>query len=69
MKSNLGIGDRWIRVMVGLGILALGLIFQSWWGLIGLLPLATAAVGYCGLYSICGLNTDRSKHVDAGHAV
>ena len=65
MKTNMGSTDRWIRVIIGLGILALGFTFKSWWGLIGLLPLATATVGYCGLYTLLGLNTCRAKQPSA----
>jgi hypothetical protein len=61
MKGNMGKADRWIRVIIGLGILALGLTFKSWWGLIGIIPLATAAFGFCGLYALLGINTDRAK--------
>jgi hypothetical protein len=65
MKANIGSADRWIRVIIGLGILALGLAFKSWWGLLGLLPLTTAAIGYCGLYTLLGVNTCRSKQPNA----
>jgi hypothetical protein len=61
MKGNMGKADRWIRVIIGLGILALGLTFKSWWGLIGIIPLATAAFGFCGLYTLLGINTGRAK--------
>jgi hypothetical protein len=57
MKKNVGSVDRWIRVILGLGILALGFTFKSWWGLIGLLPLATAAISFCGLYALLGIST------------
>jgi hypothetical protein len=65
MKKNIGSTDRWIRIIIGLGILALGLAFKSWWGLLGLLPLATAAIGYCGLYTLLGVNTCRTKQPSA----
>jgi hypothetical protein len=45
MKSNIGNVDRIIRIVIGLGIGALGIAFRSWWGLLALIPLATAAVG------------------------
>jgi hypothetical protein len=65
MKANIGSTDRWIRGIVGLGILAMGFTFKSWWGLIGLLPLLTAAIGWCGLYAILGINTCATKRADA----
>ena len=50
MAPNLGKTDRMIRFIVGLVILVLGIIFQSWWGLVGLVILATAAASRCLLY-------------------
>jgi hypothetical protein len=67
MKSNLGSTDRWIRVIIGLGIFAVGFAFKSWWGLIGVLPIATAAIGYCGLYSVLGMSTCRTASVESNH--
>lgn len=60
MRTNLGPTDRWIRALIGLALLAAGVIFHSWWGLLGLLPLGTAALGFCGLYTVCGLTTCRA---------
>jgi hypothetical protein len=67
MKSNIGSVDRWIRVIIGLGILVLGFTFKSWWGLIGLLPLATAAISFCGLYAVLGLSTCASDRAKVSH--
>ena len=67
MKKNIGTTDRWIRVMIGLGILALGLTFKSWWGLVGFLPLATAAISFCGLYAVLGLSTCATGQAKATH--
>jgi len=67
MKTNIGNTDRRIRVIIGLGILALGFAFKSWWGLIGLIPIATALVRYCGLYSACGMNTTETARRDTAH--
>jgi hypothetical protein len=50
MKCNVGRTDRIIRVIIGLAIVWAGFYSESWWGLIGILPLATAAIGYCPLY-------------------
>jgi hypothetical protein len=32
-------------------------IFDSWWGVVGIIPLATAAIGWCPLYTIFGFST------------
>lgn len=61
--GNVGRTDRVVRAVVGIGALAIGYYFDSYWGLIGLVPLATAAVGWCPLYSACKLNTCYSNRV------
>jgi len=61
MTKNVGTIDRSIRVIAGLVIIALGVIFQSWWGAIGLIPLATAAIGWCPPYALLGMSTCRVK--------
>lgn len=61
MRKNIGISDRWIRVVVGLAIVATGIYFKSWWGLVGIIPLATALISTCPLYLPFGLSTKRAK--------
>ena len=58
MKTNEGVIDRSLRVIVGLvliGLAATGTI--GMWGYIGIIPLVTGAVGMCPLYSLLGINT------------
>lgn len=57
MKTNVGSLDRVARVIAGLAALGAGYYFQSWWGLIGLMPILTAALGYCPAYPLFGINT------------
>jgi hypothetical protein len=58
MKSNLGGIDKWLRISVGLVVIALGLFGPiGWWGLLGLVPLATGMLGTCPVYSMLGVNT------------
>ena len=61
MRMNIGITDRWLRIVSGLLIGAIGIYFKSWWGLIGLVPLSTALIRTCPLYLPFGLSTRRSK--------
>jgi len=61
MKKNIGNSDKNIRVVLGVVIIALGLYFQSWWGLAGLLPLVTAFVGVCPAYLPFGLSTCKTN--------
>lgn len=58
MDQNEGTMDRVIRTVLGLGLLSLVVIGpQSWWGMIGIIPLLTGVVGYCPLYRILGLRS------------
>ncbi len=57
MKQNIGKIDRVVRVIAGLALLSLLFVLEGdmrWLGLIGLVPLATASLGWCPLY--CPLN-------------
>jgi len=57
MKCNVGKTDRIIRIVLGIIIIAAGLYYQSWWGLIGAVPLLTAALGWCPAYLPFGIST------------
>ena len=58
MKSNVGGIDRILRIVIGLvliGLAATGTV--GVWGWIGIVPLATAALGFCPLYTALGFST------------
>lgn len=57
MKKNLGQVDRAARLFIGAVILIVAAQFGSWWGLLGLALIITAAIGYCGLYDLIGIKT------------
>lgn len=61
MKCNVGNTDRIIRIILGLAIGAAGVYFKSWWGLVGIIPLATALVRFCPLYPIFRLSTNKKE--------
>jgi hypothetical protein len=58
MICNIGKTDRIIRFTLGFIILAGGLITQNWFGLIGIIPIATAALKWCPAYVPFGIKTD-----------
>ncbi len=61
-KNNVGNLDRIVRVAVGLGLLAIVFVGpKTPFGWLGLIPLATAALGTCPLYSILGVSTCPTK--------
>ncbi|MBI3207007.1 MAG: DUF2892 domain-containing protein [Myxococcales bacterium] len=50
--------ERAARVIIGLAVLALVFVGpKTLWGLIGLVPLVTGAVGSCPLYTLLGWTT------------
>lgn len=57
MTKNMGGVDRGIRAAVGVIVILLGVRFKSWWGALGLLPLLTAATGWCPGYLPFGIST------------
>jgi hypothetical protein len=57
MFSNLGKIDRVVRLVAGVAVIALGLVFRNWFGLIGLVLLLTAGIGVCPLYLPFGIST------------
>ncbi|MDP6124144.1 MAG: DUF2892 domain-containing protein [Candidatus Latescibacteria bacterium] len=61
MKKNVGSTDRVVRLVVGLGLLSLVWLGpQTFWGLLGIIPLATAVTSYCPNYQIIGISTCKS---------
>ncbi|MEF3367448.1 DUF2892 domain-containing protein [Methylocystis sp. 9N] len=58
MEANVGKTDRIIRIVAGLALLSLIFIGpKTWWGLIGVVPLATAFINFCPAYRLLGFNT------------
>lgn len=62
MERNIGDIERVVRIVVGLAILSLVVIGpQTWWGLVGIVPVLTGITGWCPPYSLLGINTCRVK--------
>ena len=58
LRTNEGNIDRLIRVVVGLGLLALVFLGpETAWGWLGLIPLLTGLFGFCPLYRMLGVDT------------
>jgi hypothetical protein len=58
MVKNLGTIDRALRVVAGLGLIGATLAgYLPAWGWIGVVLLATAAIGWCPAYLPFGLKT------------
>ncbi len=57
MKSNVGGIDKKIRIIAGISIIVAGAYFQSWWGAVGIIPIATALINWCPAYLPFGFST------------
>lgn len=60
MKANVGTADRVIRIVIGLILLSLLFILDGsikYIGLIGIVPLLTAFIKFCPLYTLFKINT------------
>jgi hypothetical protein len=61
-KKNVGNPDRAFRIILGIGLISLAFVGpQTLWGWVGVIPLLTAFVGSCPLYSLLGVNTCPKK--------
>ncbi len=61
-KKNVGNLDRAFRIILSIGLISLVFVGpQTLWGWIGVIPLLTAFVSSCPLYSLLGINTCPSK--------
>ena len=66
MLANESTADRAMRVV--LGIVLLSLVFvgpHTLWGLVGLVPLVTGAIGSCPIYRLFGITTCPVAHGSA----
>jgi uncharacterized membrane protein YfcA len=58
MKTNVGGIDRILRIVIGLALIAATLTGTiGVWGWVGVVPIATAAFGFCPLYTVFGISS------------
>ncbi len=58
--KNVGGIDRTLRIVAGIALLAVALVpseFQTPWAWVGVIPLGTALMGWCPLYTLLGIRT------------
>ncbi|HAZ60749.1 MAG TPA: DUF2892 domain-containing protein [Gammaproteobacteria bacterium] len=62
MQSNVGTVDRVVRVLAGGALIALAATGTvGVWGYIGIVPIFTAAIGWCPAYRLFGISTCQTK--------
>ncbi len=57
LTANVGTTDRLIRLIAGLAVGGAGIVYSSWWGVIGLVLMATAFMRWCPAYVPLKLST------------
>lgn len=57
MSCNVGKIDRILRVVVGLVLIVVAVVFAWPWGYIGIIPLVTGLIKFCPLYTLLKINT------------
>jgi hypothetical protein len=63
MSTNVGTIDRVARIVIGLVLIAYAIPFGfpstgwNWVGWIGVVPIITAAIGYCPAYTVFGFSS------------
>ena len=60
MEQNIGSIDRIARIVIGIALIGFALLTNGpyhWFGLIGIVPLATAGLNWCPLYTVLGIRT------------
>ncbi len=64
MSKNMGTIDRLLRAIVGVVLIALAATgVVGMWGYVGVVPLLTAAIGWCPAYLPLGIKTCKTRHV------
>jgi len=62
VKLNVGGIDRILRIVAGLALIAWAVMGGPVWAWIGVVPLATGAIGFCPVYPLLGMNTCPMKN-------
>lgn len=67
MKTNVGMADKIIRIIIGIALIIISFVVAMSTTLkiilliVGIIMLATAVTGFCLLYKIFGVNTCKVK--------
>ena len=57
MHHNVGGIDQILRIVLGVVIRTIWVMYNNWWGLVGLIPLVTGTMSWCPLYTLVGLSS------------
>ncbi|MEQ8546308.1 MAG: DUF2892 domain-containing protein [Cyclobacteriaceae bacterium] len=60
MKKNVGKTDRNLRFILGIVIITIGIVYQTWWGLAGAGIILPGLMSSDPLYTLLGMDTNKS---------
>ncbi|TWI12037.1 YgaP family membrane protein [Aerolutibacter ruishenii] len=61
MKANVGGADKWLRIAVGVALIAWAAMGGPAWAWIGVVPLLTGLFNFCPLYAMLGMSTCKTR--------
>lgn len=64
MQPNVGSKDRTLRIVAGVAIIGIGAYMGSWWGAIGIVPIATGLLRWCPAYAPLGISTCETSEAE-----
>jgi hypothetical protein len=54
--KNIGSTERLVRLTIGILLIGIAVMVPgAWWGYIGIVPVITALVGWCPLYTVVAM--------------
>lgn len=60
MKKNVGYWDSILRTILGAAIVSIGMFYDNYWGLLGLILVFSGVVSYCPIYRLLKIATVQS---------
>ena len=60
-EKNVGGFDRIVRILLGVMTLSVAIYYESLWGILGLVMLASGTIRFCPVYFPFNFSTHREK--------
>jgi len=61
MKKNVGYWDSIIRTFIGAAIVSVGIYYNNYWGLLGIILVFSGVVSFCPIYRLFKKSTLRPE--------